>query len=117
MSVNVGLLVTLEAKPGKEDEVAAFLNGGLALVEQEPGTVTWYAFRQDQSTFGIFDTFGTDDGRQAHLSGAVAAGRCRAVRSGSGRGAGEFRGRARWQPDRPRRIRRCGRSRARAGCR
>lgn len=73
MSVNVGLLVTLEAKPGKEDEVAAFLNGGLALVEQEPGTVTWYAFRQDQSTFGIFDTFGTDDGRQAHLSGAVAA--------------------------------------------
>jgi quinol monooxygenase YgiN len=73
MSVNVGLLVTLEAKPGKEDEVAAFLNGGLALVEQEPGTVTWYAFRQDQNTFGIFDTFGTDDGRQAHLSGAVAA--------------------------------------------
>lgn len=73
MSVHVGLLVTLEARPGKEEDVAAFLNMGLALVEQEPGTVTWYAFRQDQSIFGIFDTFATDDGRQAHLSGAVAA--------------------------------------------
>lgn len=73
MGVTVGLLVTLEAKAGREDEVAAFLDGGLALVEQEPGTVTWYAFRQDATTFGIFDTFGTDDGRQAHLSGAVAA--------------------------------------------
>ncbi len=72
MTVKVGLLVTLEAKPGKEDQVAEFLNGGLALVEQEPGTVTWYAIRQGPTTFGIFDTFGTDDGRQAHLSGEVA---------------------------------------------
>lgn len=62
----------LEAKPGKEDQVAEFLNGGRALVDQEPGTVTWYAFRQSQTTFGIFDTFGNDDGRQAHLSGEVA---------------------------------------------
>ncbi|MGI9001814.1 MAG: putative quinol monooxygenase [Pseudonocardia sp.] len=73
MSVQVGLLVTLEAKSGKEDEVAKFLNDGLALVEQEPGTVTWYAIRQSETTFGIFDTFGTEDGRQAHLSGPVAA--------------------------------------------
>lgn len=72
MAVTVGLLVTLEAKPGKEDQVAEFLNGGRALVDQEPGTVTWYAFRQNETTFGIFDTFGTDDGRQAHLSGEVA---------------------------------------------
>jgi len=72
MTVTVGLLVTLEAKSGKEEELGAFLRGGLALAEQEPATITWYAFRQDQSTFGIFDTFGTDDGRQAHLSGEVA---------------------------------------------
>lgn len=72
MSVSVALLVTLEAKPGKEDEVASFLEGGLAIVEREPGTVTWYAFRQDQTSFGIFDTFSSDDGRQAHLSGEVA---------------------------------------------
>ena len=73
MSVQVGLLVTLEAKPGREDEVAKFLNDGLAIVEGEPGTVTWYAIRQGDTTFGIFDTFGTEDGRQAHLSGQVAA--------------------------------------------
>lgn len=72
MSVSLALLVTLEAQPGKEDEVASFLEGGLSLVEREPGTVTWYAFRQSQTTFGIFDTFSSDDGRQAHLSGEVA---------------------------------------------
>jgi len=72
MTVKLGLLVTLTAKPGKEDEVAAFLRGGLAIVEQEPGTMTWYAIRQSTTTFGIFDTFGTEDGRQAHLSGEVA---------------------------------------------
>ncbi len=72
MTVKLGLLVTLEAKPGKEDEVAAFLRGGLSIVEQETGTVAWYAIRQSASTFGIFDTFGTEDGRQAHLSGDVA---------------------------------------------
>lgn len=72
MTVKLGLLVTLEAKPGKEDEVAAFLQGGLSIVAQEPGTTTWYAIRQSTTTFGIFDTFGTEDGRQAHLSGEVA---------------------------------------------
>lgn len=72
MTVTVGLLVTLEAKPGKEDEVAEFLRAGQSIVENEAGTVTWYAFRQSTGTFGIFDTFGTDDGRQAHLSGEVA---------------------------------------------
>jgi quinol monooxygenase YgiN len=72
MTVTLGLVVTLEAKPGKEDEVAAFLLGGLSIVEGEPGTVTWYAIRHGKTTFGIFDTFGTEDGRQAHLSGDVA---------------------------------------------
>jgi quinol monooxygenase YgiN len=69
----VALSVTLKAKPGKEEEVAAFLVGALSLVAQEVGTITWYAFRVDQRTFGIFDSFGSDSARQAHLRGAVAA--------------------------------------------
>ena len=71
--VKVALLVRLEAKPGKEDAVADFLRGGLAIVEQEPATITWYALRLGPSTFGIFDTFPDDAGRQAHLAGRVAA--------------------------------------------
>ena len=71
--VNVGLLVRLEAKPGKEAEVAEFLKGALPIVQEEPGTVTWYAIRIGQSTFGIFDTFGSESGRDAHLAGRVAA--------------------------------------------
>jgi quinol monooxygenase YgiN len=68
----LGILAQMEAKPGKEDEVAAFLEGALPLVQAEPGTVTWYAIRIDASVFGIFDTFEDEDGRQAHLSGKVA---------------------------------------------
>lgn len=71
--VKVALLVRLEAKPGKEDAVAAFLRGGLAIVEEEPATITWYALRLGPSTFGIFDTFPDEAGRQAHLAGRVAA--------------------------------------------
>jgi quinol monooxygenase YgiN len=70
--VNVGILAQMESKPGKEDEVAAFLEGALGLVQEEPGTVTWYAIRLGPSTFGIFDTFESDEGRTAHLSGKVA---------------------------------------------
>jgi quinol monooxygenase YgiN len=69
----VALSVTLKAKPGKEQEVAAFLTSAQSLVAQEAGTISWYAFRVDQRTFGIFDSFGTDAARQAHLQGAVAA--------------------------------------------
>jgi quinol monooxygenase YgiN len=67
------LFVRLEAKPGKEAEVAEFLHGGLALVQQEPATITWFALRLGPSTFGIFDTFPDEAGRQAHLTGRVAA--------------------------------------------
>jgi quinol monooxygenase YgiN len=66
------LLVTLEAKPGKETEVEEFLNGGLELVQHEPGTKAWYALKLGPSKYGIFDTFSDEDGRQAHLSGKVA---------------------------------------------
>jgi quinol monooxygenase YgiN len=69
----VALLVRLEAKPGKEDEVADFLRGGLAIVEEEPATIAWFALRLGPSTFGIFDAFPDEAGRQAHLSGRVAA--------------------------------------------
>ena len=71
--VKVALYVQLEAKPGKEAEVEQFLNSGLALVEEEPETTAWFALRMGQSTFGIFDAFPSESGRQAHLSGRVAA--------------------------------------------
>jgi quinol monooxygenase YgiN len=69
----VALLVRLEAKPGKEDYVAAFLRAGLSLVEAEPNTTTWFALRLGPTTFGIFDTFPDESGRQEHLRGRVAA--------------------------------------------
>lgn len=71
--VTVGLLVRLEALPGKEDEVEQFLDAGLPLVEAEPETTAWFAIRLGPSSFGIFDVFPDDGGRAAHLSGAVAA--------------------------------------------
>jgi quinol monooxygenase YgiN len=71
-TVKFGLWVSLEAKPGKENEVEEFLLGGRALVEQEPGTVSWFAVRLGPSSFGIFDVFENENGRQAHLSGRVA---------------------------------------------
>lgn len=71
--IKVALLVRLEAKPGKEAAVEEFLRGGLALAEQEPATSTWYAIKLRPSTYGIFDTFPDDAGRQAHLTGRVAA--------------------------------------------
>lgn len=71
--VKTGLFVRLEAKPGKESEVENFLNGGLALVNEEPATIAWFAIRMGPTTFGIFDVFPDESGRQAHLSGKVAA--------------------------------------------
>jgi quinol monooxygenase YgiN len=71
--VKVALLVRLEAKPGKEAEVEQFLRSGLPIVQGEPATIDWFAIRIGPSTFGIFDTFPDQAGRQAHLSGQVAA--------------------------------------------
>lgn len=71
--VTTALYVRLEAKSGKETEVENFLRGGLAIVQQEPATTAWFALRMGPSTFGIFDAFPDDAGRQAHLSGRVAA--------------------------------------------
>ena len=71
--VSVGLYVRLEAKPGKEGEVAQFLRGGLPLAQAEPATITWFALQMGKSTFGIFDAFENESGRQAHLNGQIAA--------------------------------------------
>lgn len=73
MNLKFGLLALVEAKPGKEQEVWDFLDGGREIVANEPDTRTWYAFRVNDNTFGIFDTFETEDGRQAHLGGAIPA--------------------------------------------
>jgi quinol monooxygenase YgiN len=71
--VKVALFVRLEAKEGQEKAVEEFLKGGLAVVQQEPATTAWFAIRMGPSTYGIFDAFPDDAGRQAHLSGRVAA--------------------------------------------
>jgi quinol monooxygenase YgiN len=70
--VKFALLARLEAKPGKEKEVADFIQSALPLAEAEPATVQWFALQLGPSTFGIFDTFIDEAGRQAHLSGEIA---------------------------------------------
>ncbi len=69
----LALWVRLEAKPGKETDVENFLRGGLAIVLEEPATIAWFAIRLGKSSFGIFDAFPDEAGRQAHLTGRVAA--------------------------------------------
>jgi quinol monooxygenase YgiN len=71
--VRVGILARVKAKPGKEEEVKSFLESALPLANQERGTTVWFAIRLDRSTFGIFDAFPDDAGRQAHLAGPIAA--------------------------------------------
>ncbi|SDS60380.1 Quinol monooxygenase YgiN [Gillisia sp. Hel1_33_143] len=68
----LGLLATLKAKPGKEMEVSNFIKEAVNLARKEEKTITWYSFKIDESTFGIFDTFETEAGREAHLNGAIA---------------------------------------------
>ena len=67
-----GILATLQARPGKESEVERFLQSAGPLVEAETGTTTWFAFKIAPTTFGIFDTFQNEEGRNAHVSGEVA---------------------------------------------
>lgn len=72
-SVSVALPARVEAKPAKEADVEAFLRGALPIVQDEQDTVAWFAIRMGPSTFGIFDAFPNETGRQAHLNGKVAA--------------------------------------------
>jgi quinol monooxygenase YgiN len=71
--VTEALFVLLKAKPGRELDVENFLREGLEIVDEEPATAAWFALRFGPDTFGIFDAFPDDEGRQAHLSGRVAA--------------------------------------------
>jgi quinol monooxygenase YgiN len=71
-AIKVALLVRLESKPGKEAEIEEFLHSGLNLALDEPATTIWFALRLGKSTFGIFDAFPNEAGRQAHLAGKVA---------------------------------------------
>lgn len=68
----LALLARVEAKPGKEQQVADFLKSALPLAQAEPGTIRWYAWQLSPSTFGIFDTFADEAGRDAHLGGEIA---------------------------------------------
>ena len=71
MAVKYGLLAQLEAKPGKGEALGEFLEAGRELAVAEEGTVTWYAFRIDETHYGIFDTFEDEAGRQAHIDGEI----------------------------------------------
>ncbi len=71
--VQFALLAWLQAKPGMEQELSDLLKSALPLAEAEPDTVTWYAWQIDDATFGIFDTFMVEEGREAHLNGKIAA--------------------------------------------
>ena len=66
------IVALLEARPGKEEEVAALLTGARALAVQESFTRTWYAWRTGPTQFGIFDTFDDESGRTQHLQGRIA---------------------------------------------
>ena len=70
--LSLGLFVRLEAKPGREQDVADFLQQGLQLAQQEASTPLWFALRLGPSTFGVFDAFAGEAGRQAHLNGPIA---------------------------------------------
>ena len=70
--VKNGLFVKLHAKPGKEGELQKLLEGAVSLANAEQGTVVWYALKFDDKTFGVFDAFADDRGRQAHLEGQIA---------------------------------------------
>jgi hypothetical protein len=73
MTVTLGILALLEAKAGKGVELAAFLKAGRDLAVAEEGTVTWYAFKISDTSYGIFDTFATGDARTAHINGQIPA--------------------------------------------
>jgi hypothetical protein len=73
MTVTLGILALLEAKAGKGEQLAAFLKAGRELAVAEQGTITWYAFKISDTSYGIFDTFATDDARTAHINGQIPA--------------------------------------------
>lgn len=83
MALTLGIVAFVEAKPGKEAEVEAFVKAGAGIVAQEPGTRVWYGFKVDASTFGIFDAFEDEAARQAHWPARSRPRSPRRVRSSS----------------------------------
>ncbi|HEY4075508.1 MAG TPA: antibiotic biosynthesis monooxygenase [Rhizomicrobium sp.] len=77
-----GLYVPIQAKPGKEKEVADFLRSALPLVDAEPGTISWHAIQEGPSAFAVFDTFDDEDSREAHLNGKIAKALMEKAKSG-----------------------------------
>lgn len=73
MNTPYAFVARIEAKPEKAEDLAALLTGALPLAQAEPGTVHWYAARSSPTTFWIFDTFGSEDDREAHINGEIAA--------------------------------------------
>jgi quinol monooxygenase YgiN len=73
MSTPYAFVARIEAKPEKAEDVSQLLSGALPLAQSEEGTVAWYAARTSETTFWIFDTFATEDARQAHINGEIAA--------------------------------------------
>jgi quinol monooxygenase YgiN len=71
LMIKLAFFARFEAKPGKEEEVAKFLELALGMAKKEPTTINWYALRLSPSTFGVFDTFNDEDGRQKHLNGPI----------------------------------------------
>src|SRR3974390_412212 len=69
--VKLAFVARFEAKPGKEEEVARFLEMARDMAQNEPTTINWYAIRLSHSTFGVFDTFKDEEGRQKHLNGPI----------------------------------------------
>ncbi|MCX5146798.1 antibiotic biosynthesis monooxygenase [Streptomyces sp. NPDC048550] len=72
-TTRVGLLARIEAKPEHAADVEGLLTGALALAREETGTTVWFALRLGPTTFGVFDAFGSDEDRTAHLQGRIAA--------------------------------------------
>ena len=69
--IKLAFLAKFEARPGKEEEVAKFLHFACEMANKEPTTINWYAFRMSHNTFGVFDTFNDEAGRQKHLNGPI----------------------------------------------
>ena len=73
MAVKFGVLALLEAKPDKSGDLAELLQSARSIASAEEGTVTWYGFKVDDTTYGIFDTFDSQEARDAHLEGEIPA--------------------------------------------
>jgi quinol monooxygenase YgiN len=73
MTIKLGILALLEARDGQGDQLSAFLEAGREIAAAEQGTVTWYAFKISDTSYGILDTFETEDARAAHLNGQIPA--------------------------------------------